>query len=175
MIKVKFTFEGLLEYNLMSKPRDKLIGALSKDKTCIVMLHNTDTLSKAKEILKEGFRFESQLTYSTDRINPSDAIEINYFLVERKEYGDYTIIIEIDRALLHRYSELAEHVDLSLEEILTIEEPYLSDNDEYIYKLSHYYIKGVFNNKTGDLLLNPVFDPAFDSPEYLENFKRLGK
>ena len=159
----------------MSKPRDILIGALSKDKTSIVMLHNTDTLAKAKQILKGGFRFENQLTYSTDRINPTDAIEINYFMVERKEYGDYTIIIEIDRTLLHRYSDLAENSNLSLEEIITIEETYLSDNDEYVYTLSHYYIKGVFNNKTGELLLNPVFDPAFDSPEYLENFKRQGK
>ena len=69
----------------MSKSGDKLISLLSQDKSCVVLLHNTDTLEKAKEILRSGFRFENQLTYSTDRINPGDTIEINYFLVERTQ------------------------------------------------------------------------------------------
>lgn len=157
----------------MSKPGDKLARLLNKDKSCIVLLHNTESLTSAKSIMSNGFKFESQLTYSTDRINPNDAIEINYFLVERKEYGDFTIVIEIDKKLFKQYSRLAESSEINLEDILTVEEPYLSDNDEYVYTLAHYYIKCLFNNKTGEYINNPVFDPSFDSPDYLENYKRL--
>lgn len=159
----------------MSKSGDNLSSLLNKDNSCIVMLHNTGSLEKAKKILTGGFRFESQLTYSTDRVNPQDVVEINYFLVERKEYGDYTIVIEISKKLFTQYSRLAETSDLNLEDIISVDEPHLSDNDEYIYTLAHYYIKCVFNNKTGEVLHNPVFDPSFDSPTYLENYNRLAK
>lgn len=156
----------------MSQIGDKLTNLLSRDRSNIVFLHNTDSLARAKAILKNGFRYESQLTYSTDRINPLDPVEINYFLVERKEYGDYTIIIEISKEIINKYSALAEAESLSIEELINIEEPVLSDNDEYIYTLPHYYIKGILNNKTGEMLLNPVFDPGFDSPDYHENLNR---
>ena len=159
----------------MRKSGEKLFEVLAKDKSSIVLLHNTDTISKAKGILRNGFKFENQLTYSTDRVNPRDLIEINYFLVERKEYGDFTIIIEINKEILNQYSRLAETSDLTFEEILSTEKPELSDNDEFVYTLSHYYIKGIFNNKTGEMLVNPVFDAAYDSPDYLENFNMLNK
>lgn len=159
----------------MKKTGDRLYELLTKDESCIVLLHNTKTIERAKNIITNGFRFESQLTYSTDRVNPKDQVEINYFLVERKEYGDYTIVIEIDKKLFKQYSQLAENSEVNLEDIITFEEPYLSDNDEYVYLLSHYYIKCIFNNKTGEVNNNPVYDPAFDSPEYLNNYNRLTK
>jgi hypothetical protein len=159
----------------MSKPGDTLSQLLSKDNSCIVLLHNTETIARAKNIMICGFKFESQLTYSTDRINPQDTVEINYFLVERKEYGDFTIIIEIDKKIFKQYSRLAESSDLNIEEIMSVDEPLLSENDEYIYTLSHYYIKYIFNNKTGEVQKNTVFDPSFESPEYLENYNRLAK
>lgn len=157
----------------MSKAGEKLTGLVNRNNTCIVLLHNTDKLHKAKSILRNGFKFESQLTYSTDRINPNDIVEINYFLVERKEYGDFTIVMEIDKEIMRRYSALAESANLNFEDIFTIEEPYLSDNDEMVYTLSHYYIKCILNNKTGEVCENPVFDPGFDSLIYTDNFNRL--
>lgn len=159
----------------MIKIGDRLSQLLSKDDSCLVLLHNTGTIERARKIMTHGFKFESQLTYSTDRVNPKDQVEINYFLVERKEYGDFTIVIEIDKNLFKKYSQLAESSDLNIEDILTYEEPYLSDNDEYVYVLSHYYIKCIFNNKTGEVKMNPVFDPAFNNPDYLNNYNRLTK
>ncbi len=159
----------------MRKTGDKLSQLITKDNSSIVLLHNTNSIDNARNIMIKGFKFESQLTYSTDRINPKDQVEINYFLVERKEYGDYTIVMEINKKLFKQYSQLAESSELNLEDIITIEEPYLSDNDEYVYLLSHYYVKCIFNNKTGEVYMNPVFDPAFNSPDYLNNFKRLTK
>jgi len=157
----------------MSIAGDKLSDILSGDYNCILFLHNTNKKDIAQKILKDGFCFEDQLAYSTDRINPRDAIEINYFLVERKEYGYYTIIIEINKKLFKQYNKLAEVSGLHFEEILTITTPVLSENDEFIYTLSPHYIKGYFNNQTGELTPNSVFDPDYDSPVYLENCKRL--
>ena len=48
----------------------------------------------------------SYIFYRQDK--PKDQVEINYFLVERKEYGDYTIVIEIDKKHYKQYSQLAE-------------------------------------------------------------------
>jgi len=175
MIKVKFTFEFHSYLESMSKPGDILASLLNKDNSCIVLLHNTNSLTRAKSIMSSGFKFESQLTYSTDRINPNDVIEINYFLVERKEYGDYSIILEIDKILFKQYSRLAESSEINIEDIITVEESYLSDNDEYVYTLAHYYVKCIFNNKTGEYINNPVFDPSYDSPDYLENYNKLVK
>lgn len=159
----------------MVKTGERLKDLLSDNHKSIVLLHNTDSLIKAKNILNNGFKFENQLTYSTDRVNPLDAVEINYFLVERKEYGDFTIIIEINKKIIEQYSALAESANITIEEILTIEEPVLSENDEYVYNISNYYIKAIFNNKTSEVHINPVFDSMFDSPGYLENYNRLSR
>lgn len=156
----------------MTKAGELLAGILTRDDSTIVFLHNTPSISKARSILSNGFRFESQLTYSTDRINPRDPVEINYFMVERKEYGDFTVIIQIDRDLFRKYLSLADSSDMAIEDIITIDPPFMSDNDEMVYTISHYYIRGIFNNKTGEFKENPVFDPKFDSPVYTENFKR---
>jgi hypothetical protein len=124
-------------------------------------------------IMTEGFRFEEQLTYSTDRVNPRDPVEISYFLVERKEYGSYTMIIEINKDIFKKFNYLADSADLHFEDLISIETPVLSDNDEFVYKLSPRYIKGFFNNKTGNLILNPDFNPSYESPVYIKNFNRL--
>lgn len=157
----------------MSTAGEILTQILSKDTDCILFLHNTKIEETARKIQTEGFSFEEQLAYSTDRVNPKDSVEINYFMVERKEYGIFTIIIQIDKELFKKYNYLAESADIHFEELFTIKEPVLSDNDEYVYLLSPHYIKGYFNNKTGELISNPLFDPRFESQQYLKNFNKL--
>ncbi|MCD4768590.1 MAG: hypothetical protein K8R35_00280 [Bacteroidales bacterium] len=159
----------------MSQSGDKLVDVLSGIHNCILFLHNTNNIETAKMIMEQGFRYESQMTYSTDRVSPNDPVEINYFLVERKEYGDYTIIIQIERSLFRQYHLLAETAELHFEEIFNVSVPVLGDNDEYIYTLSPRYIKGIFNKKTGAMIDNPDFNPSYDAPEYLENYNRLTK
>ena len=117
----------------MSLAGEILASILEDDSDCILFLHNTRDEDTASQIINEGFRFEEQLTYSTDRINPLDTVEINYFLVERKEYGKYTVIIEIDKSLFRKYNSMAEKEGLHFEELLSITPPVLSENEEYIY------------------------------------------
>jgi len=68
---------------------------------------------------------------------------------------------------------LVEKSDFHFEEILTITRPVLSDNDEYIYTLSHHYIKGYLDNLTGRFIENMDFNPRYEPPVYIENYKRL--
>lgn len=152
---------------------EKLAKILACDNECVIFLHNTRTEAIAKKIVEEGFTFQNQLYYSTDRINPKDSVEISYFLVERKDYGDFTIIIEISRSLFKKVCAIAEESDHHFEDILSISEPIYGDDDEYIYTLSPHYIRGYYNNKTGDLVTNPLFNPDYLSPIYLENLNRI--
>ncbi len=152
---------------------DRLAGILAEDQDNYIFLHNTKTIETANRIMNDGFNFESQLTYSTDRVNAKDPVEISYFLVERKDYGNLTVIIEINRTVFLRYLRLAEASNLHFEELFTITTPRLSDNDEYIYTLSPRYIKGIFNIRTGEIIPNPKFDPLYESPLYVENYERL--
>lgn len=157
----------------MSTVGDILTSILSKDTDCVLFLHNTREEKTARQIVTRGFQFEEQLTYSTDQINPTDSVEINYFLVHRKEYGKYTVIIEIYKDLYKKYYSMAEKSDLHFEELLTITMPVLSDNDEYIYTLAYYYVKGYLDNTIGKFVGNKDFNPAYESPIYLENYNRL--
>jgi len=150
-----------------------LTSIISKDINRVVFLHNTREEKTAREIVSRGFQFEEQLAYSTDQVNQKDPVEINYFLVHRKEYGKYTVIIEIDKDLFKKYSSMAEKSDLHFEELLTVTPPVLSDNDEYIYTLSYYYIKGYCDNTSGKFVENKDFNPGYESPIYIENYQRL--
>lgn len=152
---------------------EKLAKILACDNQCVIFLHNTRKEEIAKNILQEGFTFQNQLYYSTDRINPNDPVEISYFLYERKDYGDYTIIIEITRALFRKVCLIAESSDHHFEDVLSITEPVLGDDDEFVYTISPHYIRAYYNNKTGELVENPIFNPDYLSPVYLDNLNRI--
>jgi len=157
----------------MKATGEKLAKILACDSGCVIFLHNTRTEAVANKILTEGFTFQNQLYYSTDRINPNDPVEISYFLVERKDYGDFTIIIEISRNLFKKIRSLAEVTGHHFEDILSITEPVLSEDDELIYTISPHYIKGYFNNKTGVMTPNPGFNPEYMASIYLDNLNRI--
>lgn len=145
----------------MKAAGEKLAKILACDNGCVIFLHNTRSEAIARKIMNEGFTFQNQLYYSTDRINPNDQVEISYFLVERKDYGDFTIIIEISKKLFKQICHIAESSGHHFEEVLSITEPVMGDDDDYIYTISPHYIKGFFNNKTAHFEANPGFDPEF--------------
>jgi hypothetical protein len=147
----------------MKASGEKLANLLAGDVDYIIYLHNTRSEEIARKIMAEGFTFQNQIYYSTDRINPKDSIEISYFLVERKDYGDYTMIIEISKKLFKNACAVAEKSGLSFEDLLSSSKPVLGEDDEYIYTLPQQYIKGYYNNKTGIFYNNDVFDPEYIS------------
>ncbi len=156
----------------MKNKGEILASVLRNFRDCYFFLHNTREFSIVESIMNEGFIFESQLPHSTDRINPNESIEITYFLFQRKDYGNYTIVMAIPKAIYEEYSETALQNDTGIEEALSISDPYYGDNDELIYTLSPKHVLGYFNIKTAEFYQNRNWDPFFNNCHFRSPAKR---
>jgi hypothetical protein len=145
----------------MKSKGEILASILNNFKNCFFFLHNTREPAVVETIMNEGFIFENQLVHSTDRVNPAEPIEITYFLFQRKDYGPYTIVIAIPRLTYDNYSAISVKNEVSIEEVITITEPYYSDNDELMFTVSPRHILGYFNNETSEFSQNKKWDPFF--------------
>jgi hypothetical protein len=146
------------------KNKGELLASILKNfKDCCFFLHNTKEFDVVENIMNEGFIFERQLAQSTDRVNPNEAIEISYFLVQRKDYGSFTVIIAIPKVIYESYTGVSNKKDICIEEVLTVTDPYWGDNDELIYTLSPKHILGYFNIKTSEFYQNRNWDPFFNN------------
>jgi hypothetical protein len=153
----------------MKNKGEILAAIMNSYKDSYFFLHNTKELNIVEKIENEGFVFESQLPRSTDRVNPNDPVEVSYFLLQRKDYGTFTIIIAIPKTTYDLYATLSNNNDIGIEEVITITEPYYGDNDELIYTLSPKHVLGYFNINTSEFHRNRHWDPLFtgfhDMPE----------
>jgi hypothetical protein len=147
----------------MKNKGETLAKILNNFKDCYIFLHNTKELDVAEKILNEGFVFESQIPHSTDRVNPNEPVEISYFLLQRKDYGSYAIIIAIPKTIYEIYATISNNNDIGIEEIMTITEPYYGDNDELIYTLSPKHVLGYFDIIKAEFFINPLWDPEFSN------------
>lgn len=147
----------------MKNKGETLAKTLNNFKDCYIFLHNTKELCIAEKILDEGFVFESQIPHSTDRVNPIEPVEISYFLLQRKDYGSFTIVIAIPKAIYEIYATISNNNDIGIEEIMTITEPYYGDNDELIYTLSPKHVLGYFDIMKSEFFRNPLWDPEFSN------------
>ena len=147
----------------MKNKGEVLATLLNNFKDCYFFLHNTKEFNVVESIMNEGFTFESQLPHSTDRVNPNEPIEVTYFLFQRKDYGLYTIIIAIPKITYEIYSGVSNQLDVGIEEVLTITDPYYGDNDELIYTISPKHILGYFNIKTTEFHQNRNWDPFYNN------------
>jgi hypothetical protein len=148
----------------MKNKGEILASILNNQGNCYFFLHNTKEKGIAEKIMSNGFIFENQLPHSTDRVNPNEPIEITYFLFQRKDYGSYTIIIAIPKGTYDLYTRYSNEHDSGIEEVITITEPFVGDNDELIYTISPKHILGYYNNKTGEFVRNEIWDPDFIAP-----------
>ena len=146
------------------KNKGEILASILKNfKDCHFFLHNTREFDIVEDIMNEGFIFESQLSHSTDHVNPNEPVEVSYFFFQRKDYGPYTIIIAIPKAIYEIYTGVSNKKDVDIEEVLTVNEPYLGDNDELIYTLSQKHILGYFNIKTSEFYQNRNWDPFYNN------------
>jgi hypothetical protein len=113
----------------------------------------------------QGWIYWKTAVHSTDRVNPHEPIEITYFLFQRKDYGPFTIAIAIPKITYDNYSAVSVKNDVSIEEVITITEPYPGENDEMIYMVSPKHILGYFNNETSQFFQNSNWDPFYNNCE----------
>jgi hypothetical protein len=140
-----------------------LASRLKNFGNCYFFMHNTKDFSIVEKIMNEGFIFEDQLLHSSDRVNVAEPIEIAYFLLLRKDYGPYTIVIAIPKETFEYYTAVSLRKEVGLEEVITTTKPYYGDNYELVYKLSHKHILGHFNTITGEFFENSKWDPDFNN------------
>jgi hypothetical protein len=159
----------------MKNKGEILADILMNFKDCYFFVHNTKEFNVVESIMNEGFVFESQLPHSTDRVNPNEAIEVTYFLFQRKDYGNYTIIIAIPKATYEMYISVSNDNDVGMEEVMSITEPYYSDNDELVYTVSPKHILGYFNIRTTEFYQNRNWDPFFNNCQFRSPLNRPAK
>ena len=150
----------------MKNKGDLLASILQDFKECYFFLHNTKEFDTVENIMNEGFVFESQLAHSSDRVNPNEPIEVTYFMFQRKDYGTFTIIIAIPKIIYDIYTAISNKHDICVEDVMTIYDPILSDNDELVYTISPKHILGYFNQKTLEFYQNKNWDPFFNNIQF---------
>jgi hypothetical protein len=138
-------------------------------------IHYTMDEQVALSILGEGFKFVDSF-YKTALPVSNDKLDLLIKHNNKKFYGDYIIVICIAYDIVRLYSDEIENAGIknySFENILTEAPPYRNENSEMIYLLPSQYIKGYINYRTGEVITNPIFNPAFSSPGFTENIKRI--
>ena len=154
----------------MKHKADILHSILSRFEDCVVFLHNTREVEIADKIIAEGFVFENQFSHTSDRINPLEQIETAYFLFQRKDYGLFTIVIAIPKSVYSLYTSYSSQLGLSIEELMSKDKPWMSDNDEFVYCLPPEHIAGYFNNDTCEFLENPKYNRSYISYRDRDSF-----
>lgn len=140
-----------------------------------LFLHYTPKESIAKKILSEGFRFVNSF-YKTAEYIYNDELYLIHRHHEHKQYGQYVIVICISKDTYNHYSdELARRKakNISVEQILTEDNPYIDENSDEIYIFPKQFIKGYFNYMEGTIVENPEFDYKYHSPIFDRNLKKL--
>jgi hypothetical protein len=158
------------------KNKGELLATILKNYIdCCFFLHNTKDINVVEIIMNEGFIFENQLSYSTDRVNPADPIEVSYFLLQRKDYGAFTIIISIPKITFDFYTAISNKKGVEIEEIITIAEPVYNDNEELVFKLSPKHVLGYFNIMTSKFYKNHNWDPDYNNYNSGHPIQKTGK
>ncbi|NOY37652.1 MAG: hypothetical protein GXO83_08760 [Chlorobi bacterium] len=151
----------------------KLQAFLQCDTKVYTYLHNTPGKELAEKILKEGLVFENHLSSTTDQVSQHDLVELNYFRMIRKSYGDITIVIQISSKLVEDFSRRLRRTKFHFSEALSKTRPVYNENDYPVYQLPEQFIKGYFDHHTNEARKNPKFDPFYFPLYFEDNLQRL--
>ncbi len=144
------------------------------EKDVYIHLHNTFTEETAQAILNEGFKFVKSLDYTTDHVTNSSDEEINYFILKRKYYGKFTIVIQIGIEISKFYTTLHKEKEKVLKELVFSEKSNETNEDDLNYHLlNKQFIKGYYIHETREGVYSPFFDPHKKLPVFHENLKNI--
>ena len=138
-------------------------------------IHYTKNETDARSIIQTGFQFVDSF-YKTALPVSKDKLDLKVKHNNRKFFGDFIIVIGISNDVANFYAyELgkAGMSNYSFENILTETPPAKNENSDLVYQLSPQFIKGYVNHRTGVIVKNPVYDPLYNSPNFLKNIALL--
>jgi hypothetical protein len=148
---------------------------LENEKDSRIYIHYTKDKNDAQNILKDGFRFEETF-YKTALPVSGDRLDLLIKHNGRKSFGDFIIILCLSDKIINHYAAEMDRNGLrsfSVENVLTENTPFRDDNSELVYVLSPRFVKGIINNRTGEITRNPFFNPKYDSPNFEKNIEML--
>ena len=96
--------------------------------------------------MENGFRFEL-FQKTVDYIPTNDIVTLKYVRYQREAYGDYVMVIQIDK-------NFANSIHNDFEQIS-------SKTDDEMFILPKEYIKGYFINSQMKFINNPKFNSKF--------------
>jgi len=134
-------------------PLTQLLVFLESTSNCITYLHVTDEEKNAKLIMQKGFNYVDNFYKTVDRISPLTDVTLSWVHIQRKPYGNYTMIIQIDKNVMNIFSGDIEGLSFN---------PHQNSNREDAFTLYKHYVKGYFDSKTGIIVKNPEFNPKFN-------------
>lgn len=144
---------------------------LENEERLKIYMHYTRDEADAKNILKVGFRFANSF-YKTALPVTRDKLDMIIKHNSQKYYGHYLVIISISNETVRMFSAGIRKAGLkntSFENVITDEPPYRNENAEPVYLLPHQFIKGYINHLTGEITINPDFNPTYISPAFGKN------
>jgi len=140
------TFKIIKEFDISTVEKtDKyynLIEFIGENIGYLNFLHTTNSEENAKLICQTGLRYEN-FKKTTDFVNNVDGLV--YMLDIRKQYGNFTVIIQINRNIPNNYESISKKITNK------------DEDGEKIFILSPQYIKGYYNRITKEIFANPSF------------------
>ncbi len=136
-------------------------------------LHNTHSAEMAQKIMEEGLLFENHLLNTSDHVSGTDLVELNYFRMIRKYYGDYTLVIQISSRLVEDFSRRLKETHYHFSEALSKTRPPYSKEDTPLYLLPKQFIRGYYDHNRKSGVDNPAFDPYYFPLYFEDNLQRL--
>jgi hypothetical protein len=157
---------------------EKPMGFLLEDeKNSKIYIHYTKEEADARNIIREGFRFADSF-YKTALPVTHDRLDLLIKHNGRKSFGDYIVIICISDKIFRHYSEELDKYGLkgfAVENVLIIAPPFRNENADIIYQLSNKFVKGFINHLTGEITVNPEYNPLYDSALFVQNLEFFKK
>jgi hypothetical protein len=148
---------------------------LENQKDSRIYIHYTKEVDDARSIIKDGFRFADSF-YKTALPVSNDKLDLLNKHNSRKSFGDYLIVLCLSDKVFEHYSSELDNYGIksySVENILTEKPPFRNENADVVYQLSNKFTKGYINHQTGEITVNPDFNPAYDSKAFEKNLELL--
>lgn len=142
-----------------------------KSELQVNFVHRTATRKTADKILEKGFKYTDSFQKTTDIIS-DDMVYLKYWNFVRKTYGPFLILISFSRALIDRFQTEINDANMShveVQQLLRETVPYQNSNNDFVYVLPAPFIKGYMDSETGEIILNPKFNPAYTSDIFEKN------
>lgn len=149
---------------IFDKPIQELIFKNQNQE--LTFLHYTKEEQIANDIMEKGFLFETSFHKTAEQVR-DDMDDFAYKHYLNRPFGPFVVLIGINKDLYAHYHKLASQgvSELNVEQSLSKNIGETDEGFEDAYLLPSTFIKGYFNAITGEVRLNPDFDPGVNVPE----------